>query len=86
MRSNEAHFTTLARFAPGTWMTTFKKAMKKAGYVVEASGDTCLVKTDDGEVVARGLKMGRMGWMVRSNPAAVKADPDAAPGSVIIDR
>lgn len=76
MRQNEAHFKTVARFAPNTWMTGFKKSMKKAGYSVEADGDTVIVR-DCGEVVARGLKMGRMGWMVRANPDVVQPAPDA---------
>lgn len=73
---SEKNFKTVARFAPGTWMTGFKKGMKKAGYTVESAGDIVVVR-DCGEVVARGLKMGRMGWMVRANPDVVRPDPNA---------
>lgn len=73
---SENNFKTIARCAPSTWMTGFKKGMKKAGYSVESSGDTVVVR-DCGEVVARGLKMGRMGWMVRANPDVVQPDPNA---------
>ena len=66
------NFVTLARFAPTTWMTSFKKEMKANGYTVESAGDIVNVLNGD-EVVARGLKMGKMGWMVRANPDAVKA-------------
>lgn len=76
MRNNENHFQTIARFAPTTWMTGFKKAMKKGGYNVVTDGDTVVVSIGD-EVVARGLRMGRMGWMVRANPEAVQPAPDA---------
>jgi hypothetical protein len=78
----ESHFKTLARFAPTTWMTAFKKSMKQAGYNVEATADTVVVR-DNGEVVARGLKMGRMGWMVRANPDVVKPAPDAVDGPTL---
>lgn len=78
MRNEESNFKTLARFAPTEWMTGFKKSMKNAGYdvVSDSKAGTVLVY-DTGIVVARGLKMGRMGWMVRANPDVVKADPDA---------
>lgn len=79
--SNENSFKTLARFAPTSWMTGFRNSMKKAGYQVvnDSAAGTCVVY-DKGEVVARGLKMGRMGWMVRANPDVVQASPGAENG------
>lgn len=66
-----SNLKTIARCAPSTWMTGFKKAMKSAGYMVESTPDTVVVKNGD-DVVARGLKMGRMGWMVRASEDVVR--------------
>lgn len=72
--NTENHFKTLARCAPASWMAQFRKAMKAGGYRVvnDSAAGTCVCYNED-TVVARGMKMGAMGWLVRADPAAVAA-------------
>lgn len=74
MNDNESNFKTLARCAPNAWVNDFAKQMRKAGYTVDRDRKAeTIVASHNGNVVARGMKMGAMGWLVRADPQAVAA-------------
>ncbi|WAX21470.1 hypothetical protein [Stenotrophomonas phage RAS14] len=72
--NNETTFKTIARCAPAAYATQFCKAMRNAGYeVVRDNTAKTIVCKMDGVVVARGMQMGGMGWLIRANPEVVSA-------------
>ena len=72
--NNESNFKTIARCAPATYATQFCKAMRSNGYeVIRDNTAKTIVCKLDGVVVARGMQMGAMGWVIRANPEVVRA-------------
>lgn len=57
---------TIAFAAPTKYVTDIAKQLRAGGYVVEKTPDTCIGKTDTGEVIFRALKM-RSVWAVRGD-------------------
>ena len=71
--NNETTFKTLYIGAPASEVTKFAKIMRQNGYeVVRDNSAKTIVCKMDGVVVARGMQMGAMGWMIRANPEVVR--------------
>jgi hypothetical protein len=72
--NREDSFKTIARCAPANYINDFCKIMRKNGYTVnrDRAAATLTVTADNGVVVATGLQMGAMGWILRADPAVVK--------------